>query len=55
MSLFYPYNVLVNKCSGYCNSINNPYSKLYVSGVAKNMNITIFKLMSSTNALCDLA
>ena len=26
--LFYPYNVLVNKCSGSCNDINNPYVKV---------------------------
>ena len=27
-ALFYPYNVLVNKCSGSCDSINNPMAKL---------------------------
>ena len=29
-ALFYPYNVLVNKCSGSCNTINNPMAKLCV-------------------------
>ena len=24
--LFYPYNVLVNKCSGSCNTLDNPMS-----------------------------
>ena len=28
--LFYPYSVLVNKCSGRCNDINNPYDELCV-------------------------
>ena len=28
--LFYPYSVLVNKCSGRCNDINNPYAELCV-------------------------
>ena len=48
-SLFYPYSVLVNKCSGSCNSINNLYAKLCVPDVVKNMNIKVFYLMSKTN------
>ena len=27
-ALFYPYNVLVNKCSGNCNTLDNPKAKL---------------------------
>ena len=27
---FYPYSILVNKCSGSCNNINDPYAKLHV-------------------------
>ena len=27
-TLFYPYSILVNKCSGSCNDINNFYTKL---------------------------
>ena len=27
-ALFYPYNVLVNKCSGSCNTLDNPVAKL---------------------------
>ena len=37
--LFYPYTILVNKCSGSCNDINNPYAKLCVPDVIKSMNI----------------
>ena len=29
-ALFYPYNVLVNKCSGSCNTLDNPMTKLCV-------------------------
>ena len=25
--LFYPYGIKVNKCSGSCNKINDPYAK----------------------------
>ena len=32
-ALFYPYNVLVNKCSGSCNTINNPMAKLCVPNI----------------------
>ena len=36
--LFYTYSIKVNKCSCSCNNINDPYSKLFVSDVVKNMN-----------------
>ena len=29
-TLFYPYNVLVNKCSGSCDTLDNPMSIKYV-------------------------
>ena len=48
-SLFYPYNILVNKCSGSCNDINNSYAKLCIPDVVKNMNIKVFNLMSRIN------
>ena len=31
--LFYPYSILVNKCSGSCNNINDPFAKLCVPDV----------------------
>ena len=43
--LFYSYSVLVNKCSGSCNDVNNPYAKLCVPEVVKDMNIEVFNLM----------
>ena len=38
-ALFYPYNVLVNKCSGSCNTLDNPMAKLYVPNVIKRVNM----------------
>ena len=29
-ALFYPYNVLVNKCSGSCNALDDPMAKICV-------------------------
>ena len=29
-ALFYRYNVLVNKCSGSCNTLDNPMAKLCI-------------------------
>ena len=26
--LFYPFSIKINKCSGSCNNINNPYAKI---------------------------
>ena len=36
-STFYPYSIEVNKCSDNCNYINDPYSKLCVPDVVKNI------------------
>ena len=47
--LFYPCSIKVNKWSDSCNNINDPYSKLCIPDVVKNMNIKLFNLMSRTN------
>ena len=47
--VFYSFSIGVSKCSGSCNNINDPYAKLCVSGVAKNINVKVFNLMSWTN------
>ena len=47
--LFYPYGIKVNKCSGCCNNINDPHSKLCVPDFVKNINIKVFNLMLRTN------
>ena len=47
--LFYPYSVKISKCSGSCNNINDPYAKLCVPDVSKNMNVKVFTLISRTN------
>ena len=41
-ALFYPYNVLVNKCSGSCNTLDNPMSKIYVPNVIKGINMHVY-------------
>ena len=47
--LFYPHSILVKKCSGSCNSTNDPYDKLRVPDVIKDMNTNLFNLMLRTN------
>ena len=47
--LFYPYSFKINKCSGSCNNINNPYAKMCITDVAKNINLKIFNVISRTN------
>ena len=48
-SIFFPFCIKASKCSGSCNNINNPYAKLCVSDVVKNLNVKVFNLMSRTN------
>ena len=40
--LFHPYNVLVNKCSGICNGIDDPMSRICVPNIIKNVNIKVY-------------
>ena len=47
--VFYPFSIETSKCSGSCNNINDPYAKMCVPDVAKNLNVKVFKLMSRTN------
>ena len=41
-AVFYPFNIKVNKCSGSCDNINDPYAKLCVPSVVKNINVKVF-------------
>ena len=37
--LFYPFSIKTSKCSGSGNNINDPYAKLGVPDVAKDLNV----------------
>ena len=44
--MLYPFSIKVNKCSGNCNNISNPYSKACFPNVFKNITAKVFDLMS---------
>ena len=46
--MFYPFSQ-VNKCSGNCNNINDPYAKICVPDLVKDLNVRVFNLMSRNN------
>ena len=48
-SIFYPFSIKLNKCSGSCNNITNPYAKICVPDTEKNLNVKVFNLISLTN------
>ena len=48
-ALFYPYNVLVNKCSGSCNTLDNPMAKLCVPGIVKRVNMQAYNFLMMLN------
>ena len=52
--MFYPFSIKVNKCSGNCNNINDPYAKICVPDTVKDLNVKVFKLMSRTNETRDI-
>ena len=48
-TVFFPFSIETNKCSGSCNNINYPYAKICVPDVVKNLNVNVFNLMPRTN------
>ena len=48
-ALFYPYNVQVNKCSGSCDTLDNPMSKICVPKIIKNVNMKVYNFLMRLN------
>ena len=40
--VFCPFSIKASKCSGSCNKINDPYPKLQVPDIFKNLNVKKF-------------
>ena len=47
--IFYPFSVKINRCSGNCHSINDPYVRICVPDTVKNLNVKVFNLITLTN------
>ena len=50
-ALFYPYNVLVNKCSGSCNTLDDPMVRICVPNIIKNVNIKVYNFSVRLNEI----
>ena len=48
-ALFYLYKVLVNKCSGSCNTFDNPMSKICIPKIIKNVNMQVYNFLVRLN------
>ena len=48
-ALFYPYNVLVNKCSGSCNTLDDPMANMYVPNIVKRVNMKVYNFLMRLN------
>ena len=46
----FTYNFKVNRCIGSCNNISNPYSKVCIPDIIKNVTVKMFDLIELTNA-----
>ena len=42
---YYLYNVLVNKCSESCNTLDNPMSKICIPNVIKLINMQVYNFL----------
>ena len=48
-ALFCPYHVLVNKCSGSCNTLDDPMARLCVPNIIKNVNMKFYNFLMRLN------
>ena len=48
-ALFYPYNVLVNKCRRSCDTLDNPMTKLCVPNIIKRINMKVYNFLMMLN------
>ena len=47
-ALFYPYNMLVNKCSGSC-TLDDPMAKMCVPNIIKSVNMKVYNFLMRFN------
>ena len=47
--ILYPFSVKINRCSGNCNNIYDPYAKICISDTVKNLKVKVFNLMTLAN------
>ena len=52
--IFYPFIVKTSKRSGSCNNINDPYAKICVTDVVKDLIVKVFNLMSWNNEIKNI-
>ena len=50
-ALFYPYNVLVNKCSESCNTLNNPMAKMCLPNIIKRVYMKVYNFLMRLNEI----
>ena len=49
--MLYPFSIKVKKCSGNCNNISNPYSRVCVPNVVKNITGKIISRKNKTKQI----
>ena len=48
---YYPFTVKLDKCVGSCNTLNDWYNKVCVPNKTKNLNLSMFNLITEINEL----
>ena len=48
-AVYYSYSVLINKCSGSCNDLNDPMAKLCIPDITKSISMKVYNLLIRAN------
>ena len=51
----FPYKIKVDTCDGSCNDAKNPYLKICLPDIVKNVSIKVFDLISQRDVLKNVS
>ena len=50
----FPYKIEIDKCVGSCNDKDNPYFKMCIPSIVKNISVKLLDLISKKNVLKNI-
>ena len=50
----FPYKIKIDKCVGSCNDVENPYFKVCLPDIVKNISLKVFDLISQQIVLKNI-
>ena len=46
---YYPFQVKIDRCAGYCNTLNDLSNKVWIPNKTEDLNLTVFNMITGIN------